>query len=128
MDDVSKNFTVLENQLREENCRLRDVVAEARLQRDNARSESMQILHREMAEVRSRLTAANQTIQRLEESLCDAICIIQNEAGNKTLLTKGYSVQETTLWQWAQELIQESGIDFNAVLDRITREKPDVGP
>lgn len=117
-DDVSNNFTPLENCLREENCRLRELAQEARFQRDNARTDATAALQREMAELRGRLTVASQTIQRLEDSLCMAICIIENEASCQMIVRRMKTPQETTLWRWAQELKAESQIDFEAVLTR----------
>ena len=57
---------------------------------------------------------------KVEDSLCMAICIIQNEAGGK--LINGQLESEQRLRRWADELIEESGIDFDAVLERSTRD------
>lgn len=55
-------------------------------------------------------------IGRLEDALCMAICIIRNEAGIADL--NGRVVNAVTLRQWGDELIEESGIDFDAALSR----------
>lgn len=56
-------------------------------------------------------------IKRLEDALCGAISIIRNEAGIADI--SGRNEGASTLRRWADELIAESGIDFDAVLDRV---------
>ena len=55
-------------------------------------------------------------VTRLEDALCMAICIIKNEAGLKAINSQiGSAVR---LNRWCDELIVESGIDFDVVLSR----------
>lgn len=56
-------------------------------------------------------------IRKLEDSLCMAICIIQNDAGIASLA--GLAQTHETRARWVKVLIAESGIDFNTVLGRV---------
>jgi hypothetical protein len=58
-------------------------------------------------------------VTRLEDALCMAICIIQNCAGTYDL----NRMDGDTLRRWADELIAESGLDFDAVLMRKTEKE-----
>lgn len=51
-------------------------------------------------------------IERLENALCMAICIIRNEAGLKP------QAIHDRLNRWCDELVAESGINFDEVLMR----------
>lgn len=55
---------------------------------------------------------------RLEDALCSAICIIRNEAGIAETFDRKQAA--ANLRKWSDELIEESGIDFDAALDRIS--------
>ncbi len=55
---------------------------------------------------------------KMENSLCGAVCIIRNEAGLKSLHRNKQG--ECIMNRWADELIEESGMDFDAALNRVT--------
>ena len=56
-------------------------------------------------------------ITRLEDDLCCAVCAIRNGAGVAEIT--GRSTDAATLRRWADELVTESGIDFDVVLARV---------
>ena len=55
--------------------------------------------------------------KRLENALVSAICIMRNEA--EVARINGRDRGTENLQRWANELISESGIDFEAVLKRV---------
>lgn len=62
------------------------------------------------------MSRKTKTIRRLEAALCTAICIIRNEAG--TRLINGQKQTGDTLNRWCDELIDESRMKFESVLQR----------
>lgn len=58
-------------------------------------------------------------VKRLEDALCMAICIIMNCEG----LNRIQGNNSGTLAKFANELVEESGMDFDAVLMRIFDEE-----
>lgn len=59
-------------------------------------------------------------IEKIENALVSAICIIQHEAGLSDI--HDHVEHGIKLMKWCEELKQESGIDFDLVLARITQE------
>jgi hypothetical protein len=58
----------------------------------------------------------NQYVTRLEDALCLAICIIRHDAGLSEMLGK-HEIGKSRR-TWCEEMIEESGIDFDSVHDR----------
>lgn len=54
--------------------------------------------------------------KRLEDALCSAICIMRNES--EIARMNGRDRASENLKRWTDELISESGMDFEAVLTR----------
>lgn len=63
---------------------------------------------------RDRILSLSQQCRRLEDALCTAICIIRNchKSGDN-------------LRRWANELIEESKLDFDAALSRVNDKEGD---
>lgn len=59
-------------------------------------------------------------VEKIENALVSAICIIQHEAGLSD--THDRVEHGIKLTKWGEDLKQESGIDFDLVLNRITQD------
>lgn len=85
---------------------------------DEAEADVKQSVQKQMAELRAENARLKADAIKLEDSLCGAVCIIRNEAGLKMLHRNKEG--ENTLNRWADELIEESGMDFEVALSRVT--------
>lgn len=59
-------------------------------------------------------------VEQIENALVSALCIIENEAGMSGV--NGRVDHEIKLMKWCEELKQESGVDFDLILNRITED------
>ncbi len=71
---------------------------------------------------RDRILSLSQQCLRLEDALCTAICIIRNCAGIADIHCQKSG---DNLRRWANELIEESKLDFDAALSRVNDKEGD---